>query len=191
MGLLAKIFRAVPREEMTGIHLDAQHPYWEISGETDFPALFTALPNLLPEGCTLYFEGGSPSGELLEFLRAQEVPERAHVAYGTIWPRPRVFHIPAALDMIHRLAELTRSCASPELAIHFHVYRDQTVLLEWHDAFGQPMLLSSQFPEERVRTFAERLQMSYKRVERDAPPNCGPASSVDNSNAPGGPPSVS
>lgn len=165
MGLLARIFGAVPREEWSGIHLDVTRPFWEVSGETDFPSLFSALLNLLPEESILYFEGGSPSGALLEFLRAQEIPERAHVAYGTIWPRPRVFHLPATVLTMSRLSELTQSCAYPELAIHFHVYRGQSVLLEWHDAFTQPMLLSGELPEQKVRPFAERLSMSYKRVE--------------------------
>ena len=192
MGLLAKIFGAVPREEMSGIRLDMTHPYWEVSGKTDFPSLLTVLPDLLPEESILYFEGGSPSGALLDFLRAQEVPERAHVAYGTIWPKPRVFHLPATPQTMRHLVEMTRSCAYPELAIHFHVYRGQSVLLEWHDAFTQPMLLSGELPEQRIRTFAERLSMSYKKgVEPCAAPNGGPATRLGNSGVTEGPPSVS
>ncbi len=192
MGLLAKIFGAVQREEMSGIRLDMTRPFWEVSGETDFPSLLTVLPDLLPKESVLYFEGGSPSGALLEFLRAQEVPERAHVAYGTIWPKPRVFHLPATLQTMRRLTEMTRSCAYPELAIHFHVYRSQSVLLEWHDAFTQPMLLSGELPEQKVRTFAERLSMSYKKgVEPSAAPNGGPATRLGNSGVTEGPPSVS
>ncbi|HOX03597.1 MAG TPA: hypothetical protein P5555_15170 [Candidatus Paceibacterota bacterium] len=192
MGLLAKIFGAVPREEMSGIRLDMTRPFWEVAGEADFPSLLTALPDLLPEECLLYFEGGSPNGELLEFLRAHGVPERAHVAYGTIWPKPTAFHLPATPETMSRLAELTRSCAYPELAIHFHVCRGQSVLLEWHDAFTQPMLLSGEFPEQRVRTFAERLHMSYKKgVEPGAPPNGGPDAQLGNSGATEWPPSAS
>src|SRR5262245_34096176 len=167
MGLLAKIFGAVPRDEMSGIRLDMGRPFWEVSGKTDFLALLMALPELLPEECVLYFEGGWPSGELLKFLQAHRIPERAHVAYGTIWPKPTVFHLPATPKTMSHLAKLTCSCAYPELAIHFHVYRDQCVLLEWHDAFAQPMLLSGELPEQAVRRFAERLHMSYQRgVER-------------------------
>ena len=188
MGLLAKIFGAVPREEMSGIRLDMTRPFWELSGDTDFPSLLTALPDLLPEESVLYFEGGSPSGELLAFLRAHEAPERAHVAYGTIWPKPRVFHLPATPETMGRLVELTRSCAYPELAVHFHVYRGQTVLLEWHDAFSQPMLLSGELSEQKVRIFAERLGMSYERVEPDAAPNGGPATRLGNSGVTEGPP---
>jgi hypothetical protein len=157
---------------MSGIHLDTTHAFWELSGEADFTSLFTALPDLLPDESILYFEGGSPSGELLEFLRAKEVPERAHVAFGTIWPRPTVFHLPATGETMRCLAEMMQSHASPELAIHFHVYRDQAVVLEWHDAFSQPMLLSGELPAQKVRTFADRLRMACRKgVEPHPPPN--------------------
>lgn len=148
---------------MSGIRLDTTRPFLEVSGKTDFPSLLTSLPDLLPEASILYFEGGSPSGNLLEFLRAHGVPERAHVAYGTIWPKPTVFHVPATPKTMKRLAELMGSRAYPELAIHFHVYRDQSVLLEWHDAFTQPMLISGELSEQQVRAFAEKLRMSCER----------------------------
>jgi hypothetical protein len=188
MGLLAKLFRAVPQEEMGGIHLDGTRPFWEVSGQTDFPSLLLALPDLLPMNCILYFEGGSPCGELLGFLHEHTVPEGAHVAYGTIWPKPRVFHIPATPETINRLSKLIESCAEPELAIHFHVYRDRTVLLEWHDAFSQPMLVSGDLPEQKVRIFAARLGMALEpgSVEPSDAPNDGPAASGDNSDASGG-----
>lgn len=162
MGLLAKLFGAVSREEMNGIRLVTTRPFWELSGKTDFPSLLPALAALLPQGCVLYFEGGSPSGELAQFLRAHAVPERAHVVYGTIWPRPSVVHVPATSVTITRLAELMRSRASPELAVHFHVYRDQTALLEWYDAFDQPVGLAGLFSEDQVRRYAERLGMQYR-----------------------------
>lgn len=192
MGLLARIFGAVSREKMRGIRLDVTRPFWELSGETDFPSLLATLPDLLPAECVLYFEGGSPRGELLGFLRTHCVPERAHVACGTIWPKPKVFHLPATPETISRLAELARSCAYPEVAIHFHVYCGQSVLLEWHDAFTQPMLLSGEFPEEKIRTFAERLHMSYKRgVEASAARNGGPATQRGDSDNTEAPPSES
>jgi len=163
MGLFAKIFRIVPRDEMNGIHLNLAIPFWEVSGNTDFPHLFSALSDLLPPDCILYFEDGSPSGQLAQFLHEHGVPERTHVAYGTIWPRPAVYHVPATPESISRLSELMSSNAYPELAIHFHVYRAQTVLLEWHDAFDQPMLLSAEFLEPQVTAFTENLKMTYKQ----------------------------
>jgi hypothetical protein len=163
MGLLAKIFGAVSREEMSGTRLDTTRPFWELSGKSDFPSLLTALRDLLPADCVLYFEGGSPSGELLQFLRLHEIPERAHVAYGTIWPKPKVIHLPATPETMWHLAELMRLRAYPELASHYHIYHDSSVLLEWYDAFTQPMALSAELTEEKIRTFAERLGLLCKK----------------------------
>ena len=60
--------------------------------------------------------------------------------------------------------------AEPELAIHFHVYCNDSVLLEWHDAFSQPMLLSGAIPEEKIKVFANKIGKSFKRiVAHDAP----------------------
>jgi hypothetical protein len=161
VGILSKLLSRIPPPE--GIRLDIRYPFWELSGETDFSSLLLALPQLLPQGCVLYFEGGSPSADLLKFLQSQLVPERAHVARGTIWPKPRVFHLSAALETMTHLADLMHSRVYPKLAIHFHVYRDQTVLLEWHDAFTQPMLISGDLPEDLVRAFATQLQMSFTK----------------------------
>jgi len=164
MGLLARIFGAVSRKQTNGISLDRKHLYWELSGKTDFSSLLTALIDLLPRDSVLYFEGGSPSGELLEFLNLHKIPERAHVAYGTIWPRPLVIHIPATSEVMVRLSELMCSRGCWELAIHFHVYSNRSILLEWYDAFTtQSMCLSAELPEQKVRRFAERLGMSSKR----------------------------
>jgi hypothetical protein len=169
MGILARIFGAVPAVERDGARLDVTQPFWEVSGKSDFPSLLAALPDLLSEECILYFEDGSPTGELLEFLRERGIPEKLHIAYGTLWPKPSVFHLPSTTEIVDRLGGLMSSRATPELAVHFHVYRDRTVLLEWHDAFTQPMLISGELPEHRVRAFAERLRMSCKPGCREGP----------------------
>lgn len=175
MGLLAKILGALSGVDMNGICLDVRRPFWEIAGKTDFSSLFAALPDLLPSDCFLYFEGGSPSGGLLKFLEERKMPERTHVAPGTIWPKPDAFHIPATSATLNSLGELMHCSAYPELAIHFHVYLGQSVLLEWHDAFTEPMLLSGKFSEPQVRAFADRLHMSCKKgVDPGASPNAVP-----------------
>lgn len=162
MGWLARLFGAVSKEEMRGLHLDLERNHWETSGAQEFPTLLRALQGLLPSDAILYFEDGSPRGDLKPFLERVSVPEPVHLAYGTIWPSPRVFHVPATDENLATLAELSEHCAEPELAIHFHVYVESEVLLEWHDAFSQPMLLSGRFSETEVKRFCEELSMSYK-----------------------------
>ncbi len=67
------------------------------------------------------------------------------------------------------LADLAERCAEPELAVHFHAYRDGEVLLEWHDAFTQPMLLAASLDENTVREFATALGATFEKTgPRDA-----------------------
>ena len=92
------------------------------------------------------------------------MPEQSHVALGTVWPRPETFHVRATQETLAELRELAEHHAEPELAIHFHVYKDGRVILEWHDAFDESMLLREDIPESEVRTLARRLGTTYKRA---------------------------
>ena len=72
-------------------------------------------------------------------------------------PHSGIVVFPATPEALTALARIMRNHAEPELAVHFHVYRDDVVLIEWHDAFCQPMLVSGDIPEERVKALAGRL----------------------------------
>ena len=114
VGFLSRLFNAVPSEERDGIHLDINTPQWKLSPAKDLPSFLRALAELAPEGAILYLEGGTPGGDLLPFLTERSVPEQAHVAMGTIWPRPKKFHVPATRDNLLALAELMEHAASPK-----------------------------------------------------------------------------
>ncbi len=165
MGNIAKIGKvigAVSESETDGIHLDYSKPHWELSGAKEFPALLRQLIGFLPPDSILYFEDGSPSGELFDFLESTSIPEKLHLAYGTTWPRPKIFHVPATIGNLGRLTELTEHRAEPELAIHFHIYCNGEVLFEWHDAFRNPMYVSKFFSEEQIKSFCKSLSMTYE-----------------------------
>ncbi len=159
MGLLSKLFQATPKKELKGIHLDLNQPFWELDGKTDFPSLLRALVGFLPEGSILYFEGGLPAGRLLEFIESHRIDEQSHVEVGTLWPRPRIYHVPATPKNLTELADLMEGFAEPELAVHFHVYCDAKIILGWHDAFTQPMLLAGSLEEEKVKALGKKLNM--------------------------------
>lgn len=160
MGWIAKLLGATPREELSGIRLDLNSPFWELEGQTDFPRLLRALVDLLPEGCALYFEGGSSAQPLVDFFHAHEIPAQCPVAVAILWPRPTRRHVWATSQNLSALATLAEVHKSYELAVHFHVYRDREVLLQWHDAFTEPMLLSNALSEEAIRKFAGTLGMT-------------------------------
>jgi len=162
MGILARLFNAVHRKELKGLNL-GKDAYWEVSAATDLPSLLRALPRFVPEEAILYLEGGSPPKNLRVFLDAHSVPEITHLAMGTMWPRPLVFHLPATLENLNELTEFAEKCNEMEVAVHLHVYKPNKVLLEWYDAFTQdPVFLSRDVPEENVRIFCSELSLRYK-----------------------------
>lgn len=171
MGWLGRLFGAAPKEEMEGICLSIAEFNWEVDGPKTFEEMFNALNGWVPEDAILYFEGGSPDAEIDNFIAVHSVPEVSHVAMGTIWPRPNVFHVPAVATILTELAGIMKHHAEPELAIHFHVYLGDSVLLEWHDAFSQPMLMSGVIPEEKVKVFADKIGKNYRKIVEQVAPS--------------------
>jgi hypothetical protein len=162
MNWLARLLNWVPKEDREGIELDLRLPHWVLSSPKEFPPFLRALVDLLPEGAIAYLEGGHPPEDLASFLKERSIPEVSHMAMGTIWPRPRIFHVPATPENLLRLAEIAEHCAEPEVAIHFHVYKDDQVLLQWYDAFAAPMYVSKEIPEEKAREFCEKLGIELR-----------------------------
>ena len=162
MGILARLFNAVPKKELRGVCL-GKDAYWEVSATNDLPSLLRALPKLVPKEAILYLEDGSPMKKLRKFLDEHCVPEVTHLAMGTIWPRPLVFHLPATSENLSGLAVFAEKCIAFEVAVHLHVYKPGKVLLEWYDAFCKdPMYLSRDIEEENVRAFCKELSLKYK-----------------------------
>ncbi len=170
MGWLANIFGAVPKRDLQGLCL-GNTAFWTVTPTTDFPAFLDALVDLAPPGSILYIEGDKPPEDLGAFFAQRCVPETVHLVMGTIWPRPRTFHLPITEQNIRELAALIRQKRPSGSAVHLHVYRDNEVLLEWHDAFWRdPFYLSASIEEDRLRTFCERLGVKYERTRKTDEP---------------------
>ena len=171
MGFLAKLFGATSKEELNGLSLGS-NAHWEVSPPSDFPSLLRALYHIALPDSILYLEGGGhPPKEIASFLSERCVPEVTHIAMGTIWPRPQVFHLPATPENLGRLAELAEQCCALQVAVHLHVYAGQTMLLEWYDAFCKdPMYLSDKIDEDRLRAFCSELSLEFKRFGENVEP---------------------
>ena len=82
---------------------------------------------------------------------------------GTIWPRPECFHMQITRDNLEGLAEIAERHATPEVAVHLHVYKGSKVLLEWYDAFfDDPFYVSKDISEEKLREFCNTLGTKYE-----------------------------
>jgi hypothetical protein len=168
MGWISNLFGEVPKEEIEGIHLDVTQSYWEVDGPKTFQELFNALQGWISEEAILYFEGGSPDIEINNFMATYSVQEQEHIAMGTIWSHPKVFHVPATATILAELTRIMDHHAESELAVHFHVYHNKLVLIEWHDAFSQPILISCAIPEQQVKVFADKIGKTSKRLSNKA-----------------------
>ena len=160
MGLLARILGIAPRSEWDGLSLD-ESSAWEVEPTKSRAAFLLALPQLLPSDSVVYFEGTSEA-EVEDLLERNIVPHPARIAIGTIWPRPKTYHVPCTAEVMASLAQIIESRSEPYLCTHIHAYKVQKVLLEWHDAFEtDPMRISRSIDEAAVSAFASALGVGY------------------------------
>ena len=142
--------------------IDFDGPHWELSSPKDFSSFLRGLLVLFKDDAILYLEGGRPPEELKSFFDDHCLSEKTRIPHGTIWPRPKVFHLPITIENIDKLSELSDSCAEPQVAVHAHVYKNNKLLLQWYDAFADPMFISNEIKEHQINAFAEALQVNYK-----------------------------
>ncbi len=159
MTILSRLFGAVPKSERGGIRLD-EADAWVVAPTNDVERLLRALPELAPEGATVYFEG-TAEPHVANYLRRIAVEPQVQVAVDTLWPRPDRYHVPLTADSMQRLADFLTANPAGFFCSHCHVYRGTVVLLEWHDAFSDvPMYISRRVPVDAVHRFAEALGSS-------------------------------
>jgi hypothetical protein len=124
----------------------------------DLYALLAAIDELMPEGAVLYVEGTNIAPDVARLLEAHPAEESRPVVRGTIWPRPRAYHLPIAGSNVGRLRSLAESHAEPEICDHLVVYSGDRVLLSAYDAGSSHAYVSADLPPETV----ERLRRLAK-----------------------------
>jgi hypothetical protein len=135
----------------------------EVPAPRDLARLIRAC-GLMPSGSILYLEGGTHPPDLRQFLDAHQVPQPTKLAPHTIWPRPRVDHVPIAAGTIEYLAGVAEKVAGPELCIHLCVHDNTRVLVSAPDAPGDPVLISKTLPAEIIDQFSKALRLGSRSV---------------------------
>jgi hypothetical protein len=136
---------------------------WEVEGIRDAAAFFDALVGFLPLPAYLCFEGTSIAPDIQALLEAHRVAPVMGIPPGTLWPKPIVFHLRASEPLLRQLASLARRHAEPEICDHFHAYRNSHGLLQWYDAFFDPLLVDEAIPETALQHFCSKLGVSYSQ----------------------------
>lgn len=162
MKWLKKLLGVVPEGERRGLTLDL-HSAWEVLGGTPYIARFLrALRHVVSGDALLYLEGGSHSPSLTAFLDSNKQPERARIQMNTIWPRPKVYHLPATEDFLDELARRVEGCAIQEVCAKLCIYRDEIILLEGDDILSGPIHVSKAVPTAAVEAFCKELGLTYR-----------------------------
>lgn len=129
---------------------------WKISGVRTAVDFFRAVSLLVPDATHMFLEG-SPDPDI-EALLADAADDADYAApVGTIWSWPgknRRFTVRASPELFARLSSASLSHAEPEICDHIHFYRGQEALVQWFDAFSEPLFVSKSVERERVERFA-------------------------------------
>jgi hypothetical protein len=129
---------------------------WKVSGVRTAEDFFRAASLLVPDATHMFLEG-SPDPDIVTVL-ADAVDDTAYTApVGTIWSWPgknRRFSVRASPELFARLSDASSNLAEPEICDHVHFYRGEEVLVQWFDAFLEPLLISKSVARERVERFA-------------------------------------
>jgi hypothetical protein len=145
-----------------GSHQDMSEPTilheansWAISGIRSAEKFFLAIAQLVPEATHVFLEG-SPDADVVALLSVHAASREYFARAGTFWSWPRRnqrFSLCASFTLFSALAEAASRHAEPEICDHLHVYRDDQPLVEWFDAFLDPVLISKAVPRVRVEQF--------------------------------------
>ena len=114
------------------------------------------MPLLVPDATHMFLEG-SPDRDIVALL-SDAADETIYAApVGTVWSWPQKnqrFSVRASSEFFERLAQAASHHAEPEVCTHVHFYRGQEALVQWFDAFLDPLLVSKSVARERVERFA-------------------------------------
>ena len=129
---------------------------WKVSGVRTAQDFFRAVSLLVPDATHMFLEG-SPVPDI-EAVLADAADDTGYTApVGTIWSWPgknRRFSVRASPELLLRLSEASSNHAEPEICDHLHLYRGEEALVQWFDAFSDPILISKSVTRERVERFA-------------------------------------
>jgi hypothetical protein len=121
----------------------------------DIASLARAI-GALPDGSTVYLEGNSMAKEVREVVERLAVESSTTVQRGTIWPKPRIYHVPAGPEFLSALEDLAERHAIPEIGDHLVVYAGEQVLLSAYD-LGDRVYVSRRLPPAVVDEVRARI----------------------------------
>ena len=145
--------------------------HWEIEqGRVDSVAFLRSLPHHFPDANVLFVEGTSVTPDVARCYRSRALRGYYHPGRQTIAPRSEIWKCGITPAFLEELSVLAERHAGPELADHLFLYRIPgphgvgEAVLEWPDAFHNPITVAGFVPETTVAAFAGDHGLGYRRV---------------------------
>jgi hypothetical protein len=136
---------------------------WQVPSIRSGQKFFSTLNEILPLPVNLCFEGTRISSDVQSVLASSAIAPSIQIPPGTIWPKPKVFHVRATGQFLTQIAALLGKHAVPEVCDHFHAYSDSRGLMQWYDAFNLPLLIDESITESKLQSFCRGLRVQYTR----------------------------
>jgi hypothetical protein len=155
--------------ELTGVSLDKAGAY-VVPPPVRPERLPRAVQVLLPGGAVIALENTRFDEDVKSSLAKYAVTPGLRIRPGTVWPRSHWLHFSATPEALLTFEHLLRSNETREVCLHFYAYAQQTLLVEWHDAFTRdPILVSRRVALSSMANFCSELGVSVPKSEEDNP----------------------
>jgi hypothetical protein len=143
--------------------LPPDKPVWMLDAPTDLPSFYRQLTALVPAESVLCIEGGA-AGRIGMFLEKHKLDNTERVKPDALFGA-LLTYVPVRDQVMAELASLIEKEPAESPFTHIKVFCGKSVLLHWHDAdIGNPIYLSSEISESKVREFAGNLRVSYQSI---------------------------
>ena len=140
-------------------------PKWSLTAPSDVAVFLRNISIILPRGSRLVIEGNDITQEVCAFLEANQPASCPHVQVGTVWPKPRQFHLAADPDKLGELAALADRFALPEVFDHLKAYWKGHEVLVWYDATAKdPVHVAQEIEEEKLREFCQVVGCDFREI---------------------------
>lgn len=154
--------RAMAAGRGDGIDLDSKNR-WVIEGLENPTNFFRQIHLVVPQDGILYFEGCQMAKEAQDLYQKHRAPNAVPIVRDTIFPVPDTFHVVLTSEFVLALCELLIRYDVASCFYHVKAYRNERLLLAFHDAFdGSDCLLSDLVPESDIQSFASSLGNKYR-----------------------------
>jgi len=131
---------------------------YSISGNVDSIKFFKGLNDYFQDATTLFVEGDSIAKEVMSLYKKQIQEGDYLPRAGTTFPKSTKLRCRYSSAFMNELALIAENHAEPELCDHLHIYKDNSPILEWMDAFSDEISISKIIPEEIVNKFSNAIR---------------------------------